>query len=266
MSKKDKKSKKEQKKPKKGLSRIFVDSENVGNFIPEDLPDDMEVWFFLSDVNVYRKVYPLLDKPNFHVVDVLQSDNERKREKNEMDFAIIAFVSNMIQSGLKKKDKYIVLSYDKGYDRAIELLRNENPKLNLERVECSLRQFIDDVPDPRKGSVFKGTLPRSAVIRDIAVRCCDWDTFRKGLSASQKKSLRLNSAKNDESGAVAWFEYDFYNDKYRLYSSGTFAGEYDSLEAGQADYDKVLSKGKKKLPKKRQWRRRKRHEKPNLQA
>ena len=44
-----------------GVCRVFVDSENVGNLIPSTLPDNTEVWFFLSDINVYRKVYGLLD-------------------------------------------------------------------------------------------------------------------------------------------------------------------------------------------------------------
>lgn len=58
-----------------------MDSENVGNLIPAALPDNTEVWFFLSDINVYRKVYGLLDDPCFHVVDLLETDNERRREK-----------------------------------------------------------------------------------------------------------------------------------------------------------------------------------------
>lgn len=248
MSKKEKDKKKDRKgkKAKKGVVRIFVDSENVGNLIPNHIPEGCEVYFFLSDVNVYRKVYRLLDDPRFHVVDVLETDNERKREKNEMDLAIIAFVGTLIQNGLKKKDEYIILSFDKGYDRAISLLCQDNPKLNLRREEMSLRQYIDNVPDPRKGSLFKGALPHNPLLRKRAVQCPDWNAFRKDLSTAQKKSLRIDQAKNEDTGAVSWFEYDFYDDKYQLYSSGTLAGTYDSLDAGKADYEAVLTKPKKK--------------------
>lgn len=262
LSKKDKEKKKDKKEKKSRKTYIFVDSENVGNLIPTHVPAGCEVYFFLSDVNVYRKVYRLLDEPNFHVVDVLETDNERKREKNEMDLAIIAFVGSLIQNGLKKKDTCIILSFDKGYDRAISLLQQENPKLNLRREEMSLRQYIDNIPDPRKGSVFKGSLPRNPLLRKRATECADWDSYRKGLSTAQKKSLRMDQAKNEESGAVCWFEYDFYDDKYQLYSSGTLAGTFDSLEQGKTDYDQVLSKPKKK---RKMWHRPKK-KKPSSKA
>lgn len=245
--KKDKKLKKEKKKEKSGTCRIFVDSENVGNLIPGSLPDHTEVWFFLSDINCYRKVYPLLDDPDFHVVDLLETDNERKREKNEMDLAIIAFIANMITDGVKKKDTYVILSFDKGYDRAIHLLGEENPKLHLRREQMSLRQFIDDTPDPRKGSFFKGCLPRDPMLRKKAVTCKDFNEFRSSLSQGQRKSLRKNQQKSENTGAATWFEYDFYDDKYLLFSSGTLTGTFDTMEDGQQEYERFLSQPKKKL-------------------
>lgn len=242
MAKKDKKDKKK----KGGLRRIFVDSENVGNLIPDALPDGSEVYFFLSDVNVYRKVYGLLDDPHFHVVDLLETDNARRREKNEMDLAIIAFIGSMIQGGIKKKDEYIILSFDKGYERAMHLLVQENPKLNLRREEMSLRQFVQGDPDPRQGSLFHGALPKNPMLRKKAVENKDWDSFRKSLSMGLKKSLRLDVKSNGESGAVVWFEYDFYSGEYVLYSSGTESGRFASMDAGMAEYDRLLNKTRKK--------------------
>ncbi len=247
---KDKKNKKKNRKKdekKSGICRIFVDSENVGNLIPAALPDNTEVWFFLSDINVYRKVYGLLDDPRFHVVDLLETDNERRREKNEMDLAIIAFIASMITEGLKKKDRYVILSFDKGYDRAIHLLSEENPKLSISREGMSLRQYVDDIPDPRKGALFKGCLPRDPMLRKKAVLCPDFPKFRESLTPSQRRSLRIDAQKSDQTGAVTWFEYDFFNDKYLLYSSGTLAGTYDCQEDGRQEYERLLQKPKKNL-------------------
>ena len=245
--KKDKKKKKKKDGKKGGVCRVFVDSENVGNLIPSTLPDNTEVWFFLSDINVYRKVYGLLDDPRFHVVDLLETDNERRREKNEMDLAIIAFIANMITDGVKKKDRYVILSFDKGYDRAIHLLSEENPRLDISRETMSLRQFVEDTPDPRKGDFFKGSLPRDPMLRRKAVTCQDFAKFRETLTPAQRKSLRISQKKSTENGAATWFEYDFYADKYLLFSSGTLAGTYDCQEDGQAEYDSLLNRHKKKL-------------------
>lgn len=245
--KKDKKKNKKKDKGKSGICRIFVDSENVGNLIPAALPENTEVWFFLSDINVYRKVYGLLDDPHFHIVDLLETDNERRREKNEMDLAIIAFIANMITDGVKKKDKYVILSFDKGYDRAIHLLSEENPKLQICRDAMSLRQYVDETPDPRRGSFFKGSLPRDPMLRKKAVNAPDFTKFRETLTPSQRKSLRIDQKKSTENGGATWFEYDFYSDKYLLFSSGTLAGTYDKQEDGQAEYDRLLTKPKKKL-------------------
>jgi hypothetical protein len=183
------------------------------------------------------------------VVDLLEQESARKREKNEMDLAIIAFMGNLIQNGVKKKDAYIILSFDKGYDRAVHLLKQENPKLNVRREEMSLRQLIDGQADPRPGSVFKGALPKNALIRKKACEADNWDVFRKSLNMSQRKSLRQNMQTNPETGASTWFEYNFYDGSYLLYSSGTQTGSYESMEAGKEAYDRFLEKPKKKRKK-----------------
>ncbi|WP_289756355.1 hypothetical protein, partial [Faecalibaculum rodentium] len=67
------------------------------------------------------------------------------------------------------------------------------------------------------------------------------------LTPAQRKSLRISQKKSTENGAATWFEYDFYADKYLLFSSGTLAGTYDCQEDGQAEYDSLLNRPKKKL-------------------
>ena len=228
---------------------IFVDSENVGNLVPDALPKKCEVCFFLSDPHCLKSLAELIGQKHFSIYNISLS-REAGVHKNEMDLCIVASLAarlHELPAKKRAKTRFVILSKDKGYDQAIELLK-ESYDADIVREGMSLRKYLDGAPDPYDSvPELDGKFPKEKNLRKKAKKVRSWDLYRKSLTPSERKAIRLLEAQSGE-GLPVWFEYDFYSGQYILLYSGGIMGRFPALEDAGQQYEELKNRGAKKKP------------------
>lgn len=249
-------------KNKKTKTVLLVDSENVGNKLPDKIGKDTIVYFFLSNPNVLNNLSAVSKSKRFKIV-ALTEIYENNSVKNEMDLVILAYLAKLMQkAAVKKKARsFIILSGDKGYDLPISILNKTFKGSIAQRAEGSLRHYVEETPDPYKEiPKTAGVFPKDKNLRKKAKKARTFESFKKQLTPSEKKSIRIEYSRC-ENGNPIWFEYDFYDNQYILIYSGTESGRYQSLEAGKKDYEQKKQSAATN-PKRSNYRKKRRYYKP----
>jgi hypothetical protein len=225
---------------------VFVDTENIGALCPNKLPKHHTIYYFISDLNLLKSAVLLLNDKHMIFINMNEADEaaERTALKNEMDLCILAKLACVLHKRAKKKklenSEFIILSKDKGYDKAIAFL-NETYQACIRREEMSLRKFVEEKPDPYEDlPEIQGELPKNKALHRKAKKYRSFDLFKKSLTPSEKKMIRIDYACSKDNQPV-WFEYDFYRGQYLLMYSGSCINRFASRKEGQKEYEKLTA-------------------------
>ncbi len=138
---------------------FFVDTENVGMSLPEQLPKHTKIHLYVT-TNGQKKIYP--EWFSNKKVQIVVMDHAQLRQKNELDMLISADLAMTIdeeKAEKRERTTYILCSKDKGYDPALNMLRKKFPEALIQRSEKSLPDAISDA----RLSVEKKAEKRSSI-------------------------------------------------------------------------------------------------------
>jgi hypothetical protein len=198
-------------------------------------------------LNLLKSAASLLNEKHMIFIDMNEGEenSERTALKNEMDLCILAKLSCVLHKREKKKkldkSEFVILSKDKGYDKAIAFLNETYPGASIRREEMSLRKFVEEKPDPYEDlPEIQGELPKNKALHRKAKKYRSFDLFKKSLTPSEKKMIRIDYACSKDNQPV-WFEYDFYRGQYLLMYSGSCINRFASKKEGQKEYEKLTA-------------------------
>lgn len=218
---------------------LFVDSENVGYSLPKSLLPSTFVFMFVSDIHILVKLQTQINK-QVKIVDLTRV--ARNHTKNAMDFCIISQV-NQILKYVNKNQKLVIISKDKGYDAAIDFIRENHPNIMLERTSLPLSLVSEDDYYQKIYNKMSAQLKK---------KVCTYDSMkklRKKLSKTQKKVFYIEQYVNSISSIQVAIEYDIYKRCFALYHGGGIVKEYQLLEDALKDYEELKDRVEKKYKK-----------------
>lgn len=218
---------------------FLVDSENVGYTLPNSIDSSTLVYMFVSDTHILSKLKHQ-KSPHVKVIDLTQI--VKRHTKNAMDFCIVAHMSEVIKY-INRKQKLVILSKDKGYDAAIDFLKDSYPDFIIERSIYPLLLINGDDYYKKIYNRMSEQLKQKIVLYD-SMSC-----LKKNLSQRQKKVFYVKQYKNSISGLQVIVEYDIYNHYFLLYHGGRIVKEYELLEEALKDYEILKEKVEMKYKK-----------------
>lgn len=226
-------------KLKKYKEILFVDSENVGYSLPQSLLPSTFVYMFVSDIHILVKLQNQVSK-QVKIVDLTHV--VRNHTKNAMDFCIISQVNQLLKY-VSKNQKLVIVSKDKGYDAAIDFIKENHPNIMIERKSLSLVLMDEDDYCQKVYDKMSTQLKK---------KVCEYDSMkklRKTLSKTQKKVFYIEQYVNPISSIQVAIEYDIYKHCFALYHGGGIVKEYQALEEALKDYVELKNKVEKKYKK-----------------
>lgn len=229
---------------------IFADTENVGYSLGSIFPKKTDLYFYLTQKEKALILPVWLSTKRFHIQDLHENF---RNGKNELDIFIMEELAVKIASdsyARRKKTRYIVLSRDKGYDLALQALREKYPEAAaIERMEKTafeiMHQLAAEQMDDRK---LPDLIVRHPELKEKYASCSRYSLFRSSLSAEELKLVRIYP---DPDEMNLWIEYDFYENRYLVFCSGMQKKACSSLEQAEAfalETGKHLKKKAKKKP------------------
>jgi len=130
------------------MKRIFlIDTENVGRTFLDGIDKikhtDKLILFHYEKAASYPKdiLYEIIKSGCSYEMQDMQTHT-----KNAMDFQICSYLG-ILAAQYKSKAEYYIVSKDKGYDAALELLNRMNPDCQFKRVyTLNVDNFKDNMP------------------------------------------------------------------------------------------------------------------------
>lgn len=218
----------------------FVDCENVGYLLPRKIPETSLIYMFVSDPYVIEKLQSRFFK---QVVVIDLSQIVKNHAKNAMDFCIVSKIGEMLKY-VNSTQKMIIVSKDKGYDAAIDYMKNDYPFFHIERYPFSLI-YLENNDEYRKEFLYKMD---DHTLKMLA--CChSMKQLKQNLSKKQKQSLSIVQHIDPISGIKVMIEYDFYQHLFSLYYSGNIKKQYQTLKEAKRAYDDLKNEVTRKYQK-----------------
>lgn len=205
---------------------LFVDTENVGYFLPNKIPQNICIFLFVSQPQLLKKLKreKCIYGQSLEIIDISYLSHN-KLKKNAMDFCIVAQISMMIRS-LSSKQKIVIISKDKGYESVIEFFKEH--QYCIERYSLSLLHYIYSQIYPER--IIKKC--DTHLLSKISLYS-SMHEFKSYLHKKEYQIFLFDTYSEPISNAHMYIEYDIYTYRYNVYESGLLKNDFQNLNDAQ---------------------------------
>lgn len=223
---------------------FFIDSENVGYQLPDEIPENIYIYLFVSNPFVLDKLGDDITKykKQLEIVDI-RPLMKHGATKNAMDFCIVAKLAE-IMLWVSFHQKMIIVSRDKGYDISIAFMKQQYPRKSIERYSLPMTCYYASHDCTQKII--------NQLDHDVMKLVTSHQTMaglKRFLTKNQKSLFVIEEFTEEISGIKVFIEYDIYLNQYDLYYSGNIKQRYYHLEEAQQDFHDLVNMLQKKYQK-----------------
>ncbi len=219
---------------------FLVDTENVGYQIPNNIPKSALIYLFISNPTALSK-FQYLDNEQIKIIDLCPL-LQKQAIKNGMDFCIVTKLKELVD--ISHSHHIVIVSRDKGYDCAIQFIKEDHPTYQIERYPLSMENYF------HVQNAFKDILKHIDLDTKYSIfKHTSMETLKRDLTKEQKEHFVIYHYKDPICGNTVFVEYDIYNHLYLLYYSGNIKSSFQYREEAFQMFLKMSQEMKKKYEK-----------------
>lgn len=215
---------------------VLVDSENIGYQIPLKIPNNTQIYLFISDPYIGDKMRSYKNNKNIKLINIYQI---RKQcvAKNIMDFCIVAELTHLL-SIVTKRTRLVICSKDRGYDASIAYLKQNYKNYQIERYPGSLCSYYHTGNED-----YLAILESSnEQLKNKILSCSNMHSLKAILTKKEKKAFVIKEHINLIGMVKTAIELDVYEMTYYVFYNGRYINTYKTRKEAQEKYQECIQK------------------------